>query len=158
MPGRVRIVTARRTGGGVHPAYTRRMERPGVMRWLWYAMGGGLPTRNRDWVLHDLTTRWWWVRSLVRSTLQILPAGLLVMAFLPSELWVRLMAVTCGASVGLIYAIAYLDEVTEHRALKAGFAPGTVKGVRDKANSVSLEAEAARYAQRYRTPTPPDSE
>ncbi len=126
------------------------------MRWLWYAVGGGLPPRHREWVLHDLTTRRWRLRSLFRSLVQILPAGLLIVAFLPSELWVRLMAVAGGIWVGMIYALAYLDEVSEHRALKAGFARGTVKAVRDEADAVGQEA-AARYAERYRAPTPPGS-
>lgn len=27
------------------------MERAGLLRWLWYAMGGGLPPAHRRWVL-----------------------------------------------------------------------------------------------------------
>lgn len=127
------------------------------MRWLWYAMGGALPSHYRDWVLHDLTTRRWRWRSLFRSLVQILPVGLLILAFLPSELWVRVMAVAGGIWVGMIYALAYLDEASEHRALKAGFARGTAAAVRDEANAGAREASAARYAERYRSPTPPGS-
>jgi hypothetical protein len=67
------------------------MERPGPLRWLWYAMGGGLRPAHRRWVLHDLTVRTWRLQQPFRSIVQILP-------------------------------VAVLEEATEHRALKAGFA------------------------------------
>ncbi|MCW2578029.1 MAG: uncharacterized protein JWR66_4059, partial [Modestobacter sp.] len=35
------------------------LHRPGVLRWLWYALGGGLPERHSAWVLHDTTTGSW---------------------------------------------------------------------------------------------------
>lgn len=91
-----------------------------MSRWLWYAMGGGLPARYREW---------------------------------------GLLAVAGGIRVGMIYALAYLDEAGEHRALKAGFARGTVKAVRDDADAGAREAAAARYTQRYRrdAPTTPRS-
>jgi len=120
-------------------------------------MGGGLPAANRDWVLHDLTTRRWRLRQLSRSLVQILPVAVLIVAFLPGELWVRLLAVAGGAWVGMIYALAYLDEATEHRALKAGFARGQVRAVRDEADAETREAAAARYAARYRRPPTPHS-
>ncbi|MFC4949853.1 DUF5313 family protein [Pseudonocardia sp. GCM10023141] len=136
------------------------MKGPGPLRWWWYAMGGGLPVRYREWVLHDITTRWWRWRSLLRSLVQILPVGVLIYLFLPTEPWVRLLAVAGGIWVGMVYALAYLDEVSEHRALKAGYPRGAAQAVRDQANAVKREAADARYAQRYRggpPATPPGS-
>jgi hypothetical protein len=118
-------------------------------------MGGGLPPRYRHWVLHDVTTRWWRFRALFRSFVQILPVGILIYIFLPTAPWVRVMAVIGGIWVGMIYALAYLDESSESRALKAGFPRGTPKAVRDEARAPERAAAAVRYAERYRSEEPP---
>ena len=126
------------------------MHRPGPLRWLWYAVGGGLPARYREWVLHDLTARTWWLRQLGRSIVQVLPVAVLVLILVPGELWVRVLAVAGGVSVGMIYAVAYLYEATEHRAMKAGYPRGTAQSVRDDARADERLAAALRYADRYR--------
>lgn len=123
------------------PAYHRPVERPGLLRWLWYANGGGLPARYRDWVLHDVTTPGWRWRALLRSVVQILPVSVLIYLLLPVEPWVRLMAVGGGLLVGMIYAVAYLDESTEHRAVKAGYPRGTTGSVRAAANPDAVDEE-----------------
>lgn len=112
-------------------------------------MGGGLPPRHRTWVLHDVTTRWWRFRALFRSLVQLAPVALLIYLLLPSEPWVRVLAILGGMLVGLIYALAYLEESSEHRAIKAGYARGTARAVREQAD-VGAQAAAARYAARYR--------
>jgi hypothetical protein len=134
---------------------TRR--RPGPVRWLLYAFGRALPAENREWVLHDLTTRTWPLRQLIRSVVQVLPFALALAVVLPGELWVRVLAVAGGAMVGMIYAVAYLYETTEHRALKAGYARGTLQRVRDAAHAEERAAAQARYDQRYRRHQPPPS-
>lgn len=113
-------------------------------------MGGGLPGRHREWLLHDLTTRTWWLRQLVRSIVQVLPVAVLVLILVPGELWVRVLAVVGGVSVGLIYAVAYLYEATEHRAMKAGYPRGMVQSVRDDGRADERLAAALRYADRHR--------
>lgn len=112
-------------------------------------MGGGLPPRHRMWVLHDVTTRWWRFRALFRSLVQLAPVALLIYLLLPSEPWVRVLAILGGMLVGLIYALAYLEESSEHRAIKAGYARGTARAVREQAD-VGAQAAVARYAARYR--------
>ena len=132
------------------------MIRPGLLRWLWYAVGGRLPLRYSQWVLHDVTARWWRLRALSRSLVQILPVAVLIYAFLPTEPWVRVMAILGGVFVGMIYALAYLDESSESRALKAGFMRGVAKQVRDEARAGS---HGARFAERFRRderPEPPE--
>lgn len=129
-------------------ASTRR--RPGPVRWLLYAFGRGLPPQYRDWVLHDLTTRTWPLRQVVRSLVQVLPFAVVLAVVLPGELWVRVLAVVGGALVGMIYTVAYLYETTEHRAIKAGFPRGTLKAVREAADADERAAAQARYDQRYR--------
>lgn len=42
-----------------------RIQRPGPLWWIWYAFGGKLPDRYRDWVLHDVTCRTWWLRHVL---------------------------------------------------------------------------------------------
>jgi hypothetical protein len=130
------------------------VRRPDPLRWWWYAVGGGLPLRYREWVLHDLTTGTWRLRQMFRSVVQVLPVSLLVVIFLPGDLWVRVLAAAGGLCVSMIYALAYLDEATEHRALKAGYPRGTVRAVRDEADADGREAAAVRYGQRYRGEPP----
>lgn len=131
------------------------MERPDPLRWLWYAMGGRLPLRYSQWVLRDVTARWWRLRALFRSLVQILPVVVVIYLVLPTEPWVRVMACLGGVFVGMIYALAYLDESTESRALKAGFLRGTAQQVRDERNAGRRASSAARYAERFRRDEPP---
>ena len=133
----------------------RAVKRPDPLRWLWYAVGGRLPLRYSQWVLHDVTTRWWRVRALFRSLVQILPVAVLIYVFLPTEPWVRVMACLGGVFVGMIYALAYLDESSESRALKAGFLRGTAGQVRDERQAGKRTSAAARYAERFRRDEPP---
>jgi hypothetical protein len=134
-------------------ASTRR--RPGPLRWLLYAFGRGLPAENREWVLHDLTTRTWPLRQLIRSVVQVLPFAVVLAAVLPGELWVRLAAVVGGTLMGMIYAVAYLYETTEHRALKAGYPRGMLQHIRDADHAEERAAAQDRYNQRYRRPQLP---
>jgi Family of unknown function (DUF5313) len=115
-------------------------------------MGGRLPLRYSQWVLHDVTTRWWRLRALFRSLVQILPVAALIYVLLPTEPWVRLMACAGGVFVGMIYALAYLDESSESRALKAGFLRGTAQQVRDERIA---GRRGSRFAEQYRRDEPP---
>jgi len=125
-------------------------RRPGPVRWLLYAFGRGLPPQYRQWVLHDLTTDSWPARQLLRSLVQLLPFAVVLALFIPGELWVRLVAVLGGAVIGMIYAVAYLYESTEHRALKAGFPRDTLRTVREGAHADERAAAQRRYEERYR--------
>ena len=124
-----------------------RPASPGPLQWLWYALGGGLAPRYRDWVLHDLTTRTWWLRQLARSFVLALPVALVVALLIPGSFGIRLMAVGGGVAVALIYVLGFVDEAVERRAVKAGFPRGHAKAVR---NAAAEQAGAARYAERYR--------
>jgi hypothetical protein len=138
-----------RAAGGV--------ERPGVFRWLWYALGGGLPARHRTWVLHDTTTSTWGVRHVLRAAVQMAVPVLLVLLLVPGPFWIRAMAALGGLLLGLIFSIAYMTETTENRVKKAGYPAGTAQAVRDR-NAVGRDAAAtqrrraaaAKRAARYR--------
>jgi hypothetical protein len=130
--------------------------RPGPLRWSWYAVGGGLPERYKDWVLHDVTTRTWPLRQMARSILQLVPVAALLVLVVPGELWVRLVAVLGGALVGMLYAASFVQQTTEHRAMKAGWPPGYAQVVRDRRYESQRADELIRYAERYRGgPTSP---
>jgi hypothetical protein len=131
-------------------------RRPGPLRWLLYAFGRGLPAEYRDWVLHDLTTDSWPVRQMLRSAVQMLPFVALLVLVIPGELWVRLVGAGGGALVGLLYALAFLEQSTEHRALKAGYPRGTLTAVRESLHADERAAARARYNARWRrTELPP---
>ncbi|MCO1659304.1 DUF5313 family protein [Pseudonocardia humida] len=108
--------------------------RPDPFRWVLYAFGAGLPERNRAWVLHDVTTRTWFLRHLVRAVVQIVPVALLlyvllnpVLGFSPT---ITLMAIVAGAAIGLFYGAAFAWGSTVHRAIKAGYSEATVEAAR----------------------------
>jgi hypothetical protein len=132
-------------------------HRPGVLRWLWYALGGGLPERHRAWVLHDTTTGSWGVRHVLRAVVQMAVPIALVLLLVPGPFWIRAMAAVGGLLLGLIFSVAYMTETTENRVKKAGYPAGTAQVVRDRAH-VSRDAEQAakrraaaeKRAARYR--------
>ncbi len=125
--------------------------RPGPLRWSWYALGGGLPPRYRDWVLHDVTTRTWALRQMLRSVVQLVPFAVVLLFVVPGEPWVRLVAILGGALVGLLYAASFVQQTTEHRAMKAGWPPHYAQAVRDSRDAPGRAEAARRYAERYRT-------
>ena len=124
--------------------------RPGPLRWLWYAVGGSLPARYRDWVAHDVTARTWWARQIVRALVQAFPVAVVVGLLIPGSLTIRLMAVFGGVFVAMIYVLAFVDEAVEYRAVKAGYPHGWAKATREAARQPERDAAARRYAERYR--------
>jgi hypothetical protein len=135
----------------------QRVQRPGVLTWLWYALGGRIPARFSAWVLHDTTTRTWALRHLLRSAVQLaIPIGL-VLLFVPGDFWIRGMAALGGVLLGLFFSLAYMPETTENRVKRAGYPAGTATVARDRAaqerdvrDSERRRAAAAKRAARYR--------
>ena len=131
--------------------------RPAPHRWLWYALGGGLPARHRGWVLFDTTTGTWGLRHVVRMLVQLSVPIALVVIFLPAPLALRLAVAGAGIFLGLIYSLAYMPETTENRVVKAGYPAGTATALRERAghqrdlrDSSRRRAANARRAARYR--------
>ena len=131
--------------------------RPNPLRWLWYALGGGLPEVHRGWVLHDTTTRTWGLRHVARALVQLAVPIALVLLLVPGPFWIRAMAALGGLIMGLIFSIAYMTETTENRVKKAGYPAGTAQRVRDRAHlsraaeqTAKRQAAAAKRAARYR--------
>ncbi len=119
--------------------------RPNPVRWVWYALGGGLPRQYRDWVLADTTRRTWAVRHLARALVQLAPVLLICLLAVPVPFGFRAAAAGGGLFLGLLFSAAYMVETTEHRAVKAGWPPGTAARVRaERAEHDSTERHA-RY-------------
>jgi drug/metabolite transporter superfamily protein YnfA len=131
--------------------------RPTPHRWLWYALGGGLPERHRGWVLHDTTTGTWWLRHITRGMVQLSIPIALVMTLVPAGWGLRAAAALGGVFLAMIYSLCYMAETTENRVVKAGYPAGTaatyrdrVALVRQKRESERKRAAAAKRAARYR--------
>jgi hypothetical protein len=126
-------------------------RRPGLIRWFWYALGGRLPGRYREWVLYDLTCRTWPLRHLARLLTQLAPVAAVLIAAVPGPLWVRVMGALGGSIVGLLYSFVFLYEATEHRAAKAGYPHGTLRVVREERRAdMSLERAAHDFDRTWR--------
>ena len=121
--------------------------RPTPAPWVWYALGGGLPRRLAPWVLDDVTRRTWVLRHLGRALVQLAPVVALCLVVAPVPFSFRLSAAVGGLLMGLLFSLAYMTETTEHRAVKAGYPPGTTARVRaERVEREQLERRA-RYRQ-----------
>ena len=121
------------------------LRRPDPVRWTWYALGGGLPPELRDWVLADTTGRWWAFRHLARALVQLAPLVLVCLVVVPVPLSYRVGASAGGLLLGLMFSAAYMVETTEHRAVKAGWPPGTTRRVREERAERAAVERGARY-------------
>lgn len=126
--------------------------RPNPLRWIWYAYGGRLPDRHRDWVLHDATCRTWILRHFARTLVQVSP-GLLFL-LMPGPLWIRMLAILGGVIMALWYSLAYMEATCEHRLAKHGYPLGTGKATREEAKAEERAEQAARYRATWRQPDP----
>ena len=147
--GGISAATDRATGsptvGGVRTERAQR-SRPTPLQWIWYALGGGLPRELSPWVLADTTRRTWVWRHLTRAMVQLSPVLVICIALVPVPLAYRLSAAAGGVVLGLLFSLAYMTETTEHRAVKAGYPPGTTARVRAE----RVERERLQRRARYR--------
>jgi hypothetical protein len=123
---------------------TDPIVRPAPHRWLWYAFGGGLPERHRGWVLHDTTTRTWWLRHVLRMLVQLAIPIALLLAFLPAPWGLRLACAGGGVALALFYSVAYMPEAVENRVVKAGYPVGTATRYREQGGLVRQQQESHR--------------
>jgi hypothetical protein len=113
-------------------------------------LGGGLPPRYREWVLHDVSCDRWALRHFVRAFVQIGLIAPLVFVVVPGPVWARACAVLLGLLVGMQYALWFLDGSVQRRASRAGYSPEDVKAARDALHAEELAAAEARYVARWR--------
>ena len=126
------------------------MRRPDPLHWLGYAFGAGLPDRNREWVLHDVTAPSWWVRHLLRATVQLIPLLVILYLVVPGPSWVRLMGALAGALIGYFYSVAYMHESAETRVAKAGYPVGTAASTREERGAEARLEAQERYNAQWR--------
>jgi len=109
---------------------TANRVRPGPLLWIRYAYGGALPERYRTWVLHDVTARTWVLRHVVRGIVQFLPFAVVIFLVVPVDKTILAIGIAMGALIGLLYSTAFVDNVAESRAMKAGYPEGYAADVR----------------------------
>jgi hypothetical protein len=125
-------------------------RRPGPLRWIWYAMGGSLGPRYRQWVLHDLTCRSRWTRQVVRSVVQVIPLAVVLLVTLGTG-WVAWVGVICGLVLALIYSLVYFDQSVDYRLVKHGFPSGTARAVLTERDKAEHPDRMRRYIETYRS-------
>jgi hypothetical protein len=104
--------------------------RPGPLRWIRYAYGGRLPPRYRTWVLHDVTAPTWVLRHVARGVVQFLPFAIVLLLVIPVDKGILGLGLGMGAVIGLLFSTAFVDNVAESRAIKAGYPEGHATEVR----------------------------
>ncbi|SDO45044.1 hypothetical protein SAMN05660199_02021 [Klenkia soli] len=122
-------------------------RRPNPVQWTWYALGGGLPPAFKDWVLADTTGPGWARRHLLRAVVQLTPVLVAVLLVVPVPLAYRVSACGGGVLLGLLFSAAYMTETSEHRAVKAGWPPGTTRRIREARAERRAVERGARYRQ-----------
>ncbi len=100
------------------------VQRPDPLHWLWFAFGGRLPGRYRDWVMYDATARHWRLRYAVRLVVRTLPflvAGYVVLNLLPVGQWPIFLALGGALLFVLFTLVGSAEEMTEARLAQHGF-------------------------------------
>jgi len=131
------------------------MTRPNVFQWLWFAFGGRLPMRYREWVLQDAVSRTWLLRFTARALVRIAPlvvAALVVLWLVDAEPWLAVAAVVLGLIVGLYYAMSYAPERVDQQLVTYGYPPGTTERIRQDRSGTNNAAQRERYERTWRQP------
>lgn len=116
-------------------------SRPNPFQWIAYAYGAKLPDSKRDWVANDLMGRSAVIRHILRSQFCFVPIYAAFYFGFPGEWWIRAMMVGLGASLALIYSVAYMDQNRARRLQKHGLA--------SDGRTYRQQAAAARMKQEY---------
>jgi hypothetical protein len=128
---------------------THASGRPGPVRWLWYAFGGGLGPRYREWVVRDVTSRTRWVRQVALVLVRVATVWALVILILGFG-WVTGVSLIGGLLLVLIYCGTFFDAFAEHRLFQHGYPWGTAERIVNervgrRAGSVApLDADASQ--------------
>jgi Family of unknown function (DUF5313) len=101
---------------------------PDPLRWLWYTFGGGLGSRYREWVLHDVTSPTRWVSQVARAVVQASAMAALAIVVLGTG-WITWVSLICGISLSLVYYVAFFGTFAEHRLYQHGYPWGTAKRI-----------------------------
>lgn len=135
------------------------MERPNVFQWLWFAFGGRLPARYREWVLQDATSRVWLLRFGARSMVRMTPlvlGALIVLWLVDAQPGLAVASVLLGLIVGVYYSMSYALERTDQQLATYGYPHGTAEQVRHERAGPKYQAQRDRYNRTWRQPPDPD--
>jgi hypothetical protein len=98
------------------------VQRPGLIRWFWYALGGLLDHRFAPWVLYDLTTKSWRWRHALRTFIRTIPAFLFLL--LPNSASILAMLMLMLGAHYIAQSLA--EETRRTRLRKHGFSEDEV--------------------------------
>jgi hypothetical protein len=129
------------------------VTRPNPFLWVYYQYGGRLPTRYRQWVLHDGTCRTWLLRMVVRGLVMVAPvAAVLFLGFLwfGHSLPLAAGSIVLGVLVSLRYSLSYSVESVDRRLSRHGYPREHGSAVRAQAYDAAHADEAERYRAIYR--------
>lgn len=87
---------------------------PGLLRWLWFAIGFRLAPPYREWVRHELTDAGWRVRALGRQLVVLVPVAGAFLA-LPGPWSLRIGIAALIIFGGLLIAATYGDSLRASR-------------------------------------------
>ena len=118
------------------------------MRWVWYALGGKLPERCREWVLNDLTCRTWVLRHLAR-VLVLQPVWLVVLV-IPVAWDIRWWALALAMSLSVFLSLLFTEDASERRVVRHGYPAGLARAIREDIPMADRRRMVALYAARYR--------
>ena len=121
---------------------------------MWYAFGGKLPARYRDWVLRDATARTWLLRAVLRGLVQVTPFAAvfvtLIVVFAHSWL-IAVVGVVIGVGAMLPYSLAYSEHSVNARLGAYGFPADHATRVRKERYKAEHADEDARYRATWRS-------
>jgi hypothetical protein len=129
---------------------SKTMIRPNPLQWIWYTFDGRLGPRYSEWVLYDTTCRMRGLREVVRAITQVvLPGAVLVALF--GDNWIVWTGLFGGLLMAVFYSLAYMDSFAEHRLVRQGYEPGTLKRtLRERVNREQAD-RIVRYMEMYRS-------
>lgn len=133
---------------------TDAMKRPNPLLWVYYAFGGRLPDRYREWVLADATSRIWLLRAVLRGFTQITPFAavfvVLIVVF-AHNWWMAIGVVILGILGMLPYSLAYAGQSVNSRLVAYGYPPNYATNLRKERYKAEHADEEARYRATWRT-------
>jgi hypothetical protein len=136
---------SKRNDGGMTQPYTP--NRPDSARRVWYTFGGGLGSRYREWVLHDVTSRRSRLRQAGRTLLRTATVGALAILVFGIG-WITWVSLIGLVLLSLMYHGIFFDAFAEHRLFQHGYPWGTAQRV---VNEHDRRATQRRYLQTNHT-------
>ena len=70
------------------------------------------------------------VRHVLRGVVQFLPFAIVLLLVIPVDKGILATGIAMGALIGLLFSTAFVDNVAESRAMKAGYPEGYAAQVR----------------------------